>query len=498
MKKWEKGIWAAVVMAASLFCAAEAEAAKQETVYPGVFIETTDVSGMTEAEVKSAVEALSLEWGQAQITLHMNGNAYTTSAQSLGYTWTNESVVTEALEYGKRGNVVSRYKQKKDLEQNSTALKLEGVVDEASVQTILETNCLAFNQEAQPHALAVEGGEIVQIPGVIGVDLDVPASVAEITRYMNEEWQGGEADIDLCVTTTEPGGDVEMLSKVTDKMGSGSTDYSSSSDNRKTNVANAVSKINGTILYPGESFSVLDAVLPFDIDNGYAAAASYSQGEVVESIGGGVCQVSTTLYLALLRAEIQIDQRFNHSMLVSYVKPAFDAAVAEGSKDLIFTNNTEAPIYIYGAADGEMVSFSIFGMDTRSPDREIWFENEVIEDADPKVKMNTRLWKFVNENGETTKVAVNRSVYYKSNAEEDREAAQVVNEQISAIGEVTLEDEAAIASAEAAYSALTDSQKEMVGNAGELVAAREALNALKAAAAQATQTLPESAAQTVE
>ena len=189
-------------------------------------------------------------------------------------------------------------------------------------------------------------------------------SVTLLAETVNESWHGDALDVELVVDTIEPGGDEESLSKIKDKLGSASTDYSTSSSNRKINVANAVSKINGTILYPGESFSVLSAVLPFEIENGYAAAGSYVQGEVVESIGGGVCQVSTTLYLALLRAELQIDARSNHSMLVSYVKPAFDAAVAEGFKDLKFTNNSDAPIYIYGTADGETVAITIvrFGL----------------------------------------------------------------------------------------------------------------------------------------
>ena len=94
-------------------------------------------------------------------------------------------------------------------------------------------------------------------------------------------------------------------------------------------------------MYPGEQFSVINAITPFTEENGYEEAGSYNQGEVVDSLGGGVCQVATTLYLALIRSELQIDRRSAHSMPVSYVKPAFDAAVAEGSKDLKFTNNTD-------------------------------------------------------------------------------------------------------------------------------------------------------------
>jgi len=488
MLKLKGGLLAAAIMLMALFCTTDVQAYIHQTVYDGVCLETTDISGMNEAEIRSAAEALIAEKGLSQITFHMNGNSYTTTAGALGYSWTNEDVVQEALQYGKRGNVVSRYKQKKDLEQTSVALLLEGTVNDGLVQTMLETNCVQFNQEPKEHAVEVQGGDIVQVPGVIGVSLDVAASVAEIHQFMTEEWRGGPADIDLIVTTTEPGGDAEMLAKITDRLGKGSTDYSSSSTSRKANIKNAVSKIDGTILYPGEQFSVINAITPFTEENGYEEAGSYNQGEVVDSLGGGVCQVATTLYLALIRSELQIDRRSAHSMPVSYVKPAFDAAVAEGSKDLKFTNNTDAPIYIYGVADGDMVAFSIFGMDTRDPDREVEFKSVPVESTDPKVKQAAELWKYVTVDGKTTKERVNTSTYYKNNTEvANEEAAQKVIALIDAIGEVTLGKANAIANADSAFQALTQEQKYLVTNDYKLSEAKNKLSQLQAEAAQQEQ-----------
>lgn len=491
MNKWKGIILGSAVLLTAAFGVQKIQASAQDTVQQGICVDQVDVSGMTETEVRQSVESVIEGRMQDEITLHMNGNTYVTTAQALGYTWTNESVVQDALEYAKGGNVVTRYKQKADLKKSSVSLDVIGTVDPAAVQAVLEENCRQFDQKAIDHSVIVVDGQIQQVAGTVGVSLDVENSVNEIVQYMTEEWRGGEADIDLMVTTEEPGGDAEMLAKIQDKMGSGSTDYSSSSDNRKTNVENAVSKIDGTILYPGESFSVLDAVLPFEVENGYAAAASYAQGEVVESIGGGVCQVSTTLYLALIRAELQIDTRSNHSMTVSYVKPAFDAAVAEGSKDLIFTNNTEAPIYIRGVADGETVAFYVYGMDTRSADRKLGFQSVTVEDDDPKVKIHAELWKYITENGTTKKERVNTSIYYKSNSETDWEAAQVVIEMIDALGSIDLSDESAVAAAESAYNALTTAQKEKVSNISELRDARTIIEQEKASQAASQTAVPE-------
>lgn len=114
-------------------------------------------------------------------------------------------------------------------------------------------------------------------------------------------------------------------------------------------MTNGCRLIDGTLLYPGDEFSTYETVAPFSEANGYYMAGSYLNGKVVDSIGGGICQVSTTLYNAVLLAELDVTMRYNHSMVVSYVDPSADAAIAESSgKDFKFVNNTDYPIYIEG------------------------------------------------------------------------------------------------------------------------------------------------------
>ena len=183
-------------------------------------------------------------------------------------------------------------------------------------------------------------------------------------------------------------GSEEQFALVQDVLGESSTDYSSSSSNRRTNIETGVSKLNGKVLYPGEELSVCDSVVPFSAENGYAPAPSYEMGAVVESYGGGICQVSTTLYLAVLRAELEVTERYNHSMLVNYVKPSMDAAIAEGSKDFKFRNNTDAPIYIFGYASNGEVGFRIYGHETRDREnRRVSFESETLSSTEPESKI---------------------------------------------------------------------------------------------------------------
>ena len=122
---------------------------------------------------------------------------------------------------------------------------------------------------------------------------------------------------------------------------------------------------------------------PFDAENGYALAPSYENGTTVDSYGGGICQVSTTLYNAVMRAELEIVTRSAHSMIVTYVEPSMDAAIAGTFKDLQFKNNQETPIYIEGYTNGGTLGFRIYGKETRPDNRKVTFESEVTSQTDP-------------------------------------------------------------------------------------------------------------------
>ena len=103
----------------------------------------------------------------------------------------------------------------------------------------------------------------------------------------------------------EPAGTAEDLAKVKDVLGTFTTSFSTSGGSRSANVSNGCSLINGTTLYPGEEFSTYEAVAPFSQANGYYMAGSYLNGQVVDSLGGGICQVSTTLYNDVLLSELK-------------------------------------------------------------------------------------------------------------------------------------------------------------------------------------------------
>lgn len=435
-KKWIAGCAAAA--AVSLFVVfghpGTVRAEVPETALEGVYIENIDVGGMTEEEIAQALDQKMAELSACTISLNAGSQSVQTTAGELGLTYTNQDIVRQALYAGQRGNVLERFLVERHLEEvGPEVLELSFSVNADAVRNVIETQAGALNTEAVDASLTLENGSFVVHEGQDGYVVNTDASVEKIVSYMSEEWHGGNGGVVLVTDVDKAGGDTAQLAMVHDKLGSSSTDYSGSNSNRKQNVRRGAELVNGTVLYPGEEFSMEQMVVPFTAENGYAPAASYEMGSVVETYGGGICQVSTTLYLAVLRAELEVTERSNHSMIVNYVKPSMDAAIAEGYKDFRFVNNTDAPIYIMGYADGSEIGFVIYGHETRDPNRKVTYESETLTTTESTTELvedssaaygsvnlkssghtgyTARLWKIVTVNGEeTSREQVNSSTY---------------------------------------------------------------------------------------
>jgi len=322
------------------------------------------------------------------------------------------------------------------LENEDKVYELAYKADSQKISQMLEENAQTLNTEAKDGSLARENGSFRVIPGSQGVSVNVEESTKIIEEYFSKEWKGEASSIEVAADVVEPRGSEEELGKVKDLLGGFHTSYGTSSAGRAKNVQNGASKINGSVVYPGDSFSVYEAVSPFDAENGYELAGSYENGTTVETYGGGICQVSTTLYNAVIRAELDITERFNHSMIVGYVDPSADAAIAGTYKDLKFTNNTDAPIYIEGYTQDMVLYFNVFGQETRPSDREVIFESETLSTTDPGVQYQAsgghpigyisqkqsshvgytaQLWKIVKVGGvEQSREVFNKSTYKAS------------------------------------------------------------------------------------
>lgn len=440
MKKIVLGISILLMSGFLALCGEMTSYAKEEyTILEGIYADELDLSNLTVDEAKAEVYEYVAQLGDLEVTLvTVNDSTVVTTMADLGLNWTNPQVIEEAASHARGGNFVQRYKAAKDLQANNVVYNIELSVDKDEIKAVIENDCSKYNVKEVNYSLKRENSQFTVIEGKIGYSVDVETSTDKVYRYLMEEWDRTDSEIAMDIVETQPKGSVEELAMVKDVLGSYSTSFATSGAERSANVVNGARLINGAVIYPGDEFSTYELVSPYTAANGYYPAGSYVSGRVVDSMGGGICQVSTTLYNAVLLSELEITERHNHSMIVGYVSPSADAAIAESAgKDFRFKNNTDYPIYVEGVTTPDkQVIFNIYGAEYRSANRQVRYEslvvstdvptNEVIY-ADPNqpvgyVKVQSaytgykaELWKVVTVDGvETSRTKVNSSTYKKS------------------------------------------------------------------------------------
>lgn len=411
-----------------------------ETIHNNVYVESVNISGMTEKEAEKAIKEYAKGKKAQKIKIDINGKTATSSVGNLGYKWSNTNIPKEAINLGKKGNIIRRYEDKLDIDNNKKVFELEMSIDEKKIKNGLKNLCGPYNVDAKNASLKLTSSGFEVVPEQTGVVVDYDKTTKEVYSYITEKWDK-KSDIEVKATTKveEPKYTSKDLEKIsTTPMGSYTTYFTvgGSYENRNKNIQNGAKLLDGGFLYPGEEYSLNDHLAPWTEENGYYPAGTYVNGQVEDSLGGGICQVSSTLYNALLLAEIEIVERSPHSMTVSYVPLSADAALAGDYMDLVFKNNTNAPIYIQAIYTEGSITFNVYGHDERDPNRTIKYESERTGTTKIKTEYkndNTKpvgyeqveseghegasgkLWKYVYENGkQVDKILVNTSIYSMS------------------------------------------------------------------------------------
>ena len=191
-----------------------------------------------------------------------------------------------------------------------------------------------------------------------GLDFDISIDEAKALITGDKE----EYTIPLKVLYPSVSIDDISLEAFPNKLATYTTNYASSSYGRANNVALAAEKIDGTVLMPGDVFSYNDTVGRRTKQAGFQEAPAYANGEVVSEVGGGICQVSSTLYNTVLRANLEIVDRTNHMFQVGYVPIGTDATVSWGAPDFKFKNNREYAIKIVSSTSGRNLTIDIYGL----------------------------------------------------------------------------------------------------------------------------------------
>ena len=449
---------------------------KDGTVANHIFIGETEVSGMTSKEALSAVKAKLSEYEALKITMKVGDETAEATLSELGFTAKDvDKLVEQAVSYGKKGSVWKRYHALRKLKKEKKVIKPTFKLDQEAAAAIIDERAKSLEKGAVDASVSYQNGSFVITDEENGRTIDTDTSLQTITKYLNEKWDYKDAVVTLKEVEEEAAVKRADLESIQEELGSYSTE--AGSGNRVTNLKRAAELLNGTVIMPGEEFSVEQATLPYSEENGYVDGGAYENGEVVQSIAGGICQVSTTLYNAVLYAELEVTERSPHSIIVTYVDPSRDAAIAEGIKDFKFKNNYDTPILIEGYIDANnQLGFYIYGKDTRPEGHSVEYESETLEKMeytkkyieDPESSLgalNTegtaingrtaRLWKVVYENGEeVSRDVINNSTYKPTEmrvkvgtSTDNAEAANLVRTAIASQDEATINE--AIAQAKA-------------------------------------------------
>lgn len=266
-------------------------------------------------------------------------------------------------------------------------------------------------------------------PNINGVDFAITMDEAkELLKEDKEEYT-----IPLKITIAEKTLSDLGAEAFPNELGSYSTKFNVSNSNRNNNIKLATNKINGTIILPGETFSYNQTVGKRTIQAGFKEAGAYAGGQVVQEVGGGICQVSSTLYNAVLYANLEIVERSNHHFETSYVAASRDATVSWGTLDFKFKNNRKYPIKVVATCNNGVVSVGIYGIKEEveyeviiqskklsTVYRETKYENDnSIESGKEVVVQNghegciSEAYKIVRLNGETiSSTLLSRDKYY--------------------------------------------------------------------------------------
>lgn len=329
-------------------------------IYKGVTINGIDVSGQTkEVAEKIVADKLTTKINNKTITLSSDGKSVVFEYKEIDPKYEVDKAVNEALAEGKSGNLFEKDSCiKNGIIKNIT---VEFGYNKELMNKYLDELNSKVTVKPKNADLKVNSGEITIIPQVDGVLLDLAKSSEILNQDINHDLNTTSEVISLPVEKVDPKITDSELESVNSEIGTATTHFKVSDVNKATNLRLVMGRVNGTLLMPGQTFSYNQIVGERTIERGFKDGGTFVGNKVVQTIGGGVCQGSTTLYQAVANAGILSTERHNHSMNVTYSKQSEDAAVAWGYLDYKFKNTYNSPIFITGYVGSTSMTFNIYG-----------------------------------------------------------------------------------------------------------------------------------------
>lgn len=352
-----------------------------DTIYEGVKVEEFDLSNKTKEE---AIKIIKLkrekELEEKHMKLNFGDETYSIGLNDLGFKYDYSKAVDEAYVIGRKGSYIDRIKTIRNIKEEGETIDLESSYEKKLIDKYVNKIKEDINLDSKDATFNFNGGKFQVSDHVIGRKVD-----EETLRKSIEDNIYKLEDIEIPVEILEPKVKKELLNRINGVIGEFSTSLGKSSDSRKDNIRISSNAISGKLLLPKETASFNELTGPRNKENGYKEANIILKGEFIPGLGGGVCQTSTTLYNALLLADMTIVERAHHSVPVKYVDLGQDATVSYGHIDLKFRNDFDFPIYLTMEVSKDRVYAYVYG-DKSSKDYQVKITSEVVETVKPKTE----------------------------------------------------------------------------------------------------------------
>lgn len=314
----------------------------ENKVYPEVYLYSEPVGELNEVDLSKVLAEKDAEIAEKTIKVTVNGQEYSTSYTGLDVTTNKEQVEDEIMSYGKDKS----FKGKLNLinEPEKKTYDLTTTVNEEKIKEFVAQIAEDVKVEPINASASISGGVVNVVEGQSGYILDEQALVDSIASQITGQNGGADVIADGSLIESEADITANELRTIDTRISSFTTYFSAG--NSGHNIQTGASYFNNTLLMPGEEFSCTDGIGPTTVERGFVSANTYVGGQVVPGMGGGVCQIATTLYNTELRAGLLPTERQNHMMTVGYIGIGLDATLADDLIDLRFVNTYDYPLII--------------------------------------------------------------------------------------------------------------------------------------------------------
>lgn len=402
-KTFNKFIYLSIIVIIAFSTVGIAPADNNKKIHKNITIENISVGKLTKEE---AVNMLKKTYPLDNFNINYNNESWTIKPEDIELNFHIEERVDEALNYTRSKSIWNNIKRKGKLNINKPYnIKIKATYNEVKLSKQLEKIYEKVNVEAVDATFYVEpSGEIKRSESKEGRDVDISKLKDDIYNMINKK---KIKDINLPVLTLYPKTSTKQVKSINSILGQFSTSFNDSTS-RGSNIHVAGESTSDVLLMPGETFSYNKKTGARNWVNGYQSAPIIVGGKVVNGEGGGVCQVSTTIYNAALLSGLTIDEVHNHSLPSRYAPRGRDATVSYGYTDLKFTNPYTHPVYIKNIVGNGAITSKIYGCNLDRERIVIRMEEEYLKD---KITVKTYRLYLDEENNVMRRELVNTSIY---------------------------------------------------------------------------------------